>query len=128
MEITIDLSGLKDIEKKLDYLPSGMIAKTIFQSVEDNFQEEGRPTAWEPRKDEGDGHPLLYDNGTLFHSLFYNIDRMSDGIDINFESGVDYSKFLDLGTEKMVARPFWMLQDPEDYDAIDEIIAKHLVD
>ena len=125
-EVEIDLSRFAELGKKLDYLPTGAIAKLILQSIEQNFDEEGRPTPWAPRVDPGDGHPLLKDTGALFHSLFYNIDRGSDDIVIDFESGMPYAGYLDQGTEKMVARPFFLVQD-EDINEIEEILAKHFV-
>lgn len=123
-EVTVDISHFLELGKKLDYLPTGAIAKLILQSIEQNFDDEGRPTPWAPRKDEGDGHPLLKDTGSLYYSIFYNIDRKSDEIDIEFESGMPYAGYLDQGTSKMEARPFFLVQD-EDLTEIEDILARH---
>jgi phage gpG-like protein len=123
-ELTVDLSQFYEYEKKLDTIPVSEIGKLILQSIEQNFDEEGRPTPWAPRKEEGDGHPLLKDTGSLYYSLFYDILRHPDEIDLEFQSGMPYDVFLDKGTEKMPARPFYLIQD-EDVTEIEDILARH---
>jgi phage gpG-like protein len=114
------LSGMQNILDNGQNLPMDEIAQILLESVQRNFEEEGRPSKWDARKDPGDGHPLLNDTGNLIDSLEANVVG-----DIAYvTAGASYAGYLNEGTSRMVARPFLLVQD-EDMDAIEELLAKH---
>jgi phage gpG-like protein len=141
----------ENLGEKIDYMPSNQIAKVILKSIHQNFTDQGRP-AWQPRKEEvrrGDRsykvdkqyashdyeHPLLMETGNLYNSIFYEIEKDENGIEIGFDSGMPYANRQNYGytgpdklgrTFDHPARQFFVIQD-EDTDEIKEILAKHFV-
>jgi phage gpG-like protein len=115
--------SLREIASRADDLPMQDISDILLQSVRENFLAQGRPDPWTPRVDNpyDDGHPLLMDTMALYNSLY--ADVTADEVEIN--SGEDYGEYLDQGTSKMVARPFFIIQE-EDADRIEDLLAQHL--
>ena len=111
--------GLVDLADHFEHLPMEEIAGVMVASVHENFEAEGRPDPWEPRKDDNPW-PILNKTGALKNS----IESMVSGNEITVYAGF-YGQFHDEGTTWLPARPFLLLQD-EDMAEIEEILDQHL--
>lgn len=123
--IDIDISDytaiLDSIHDQGQELPMDAIGQLLVESVHQNFDQEGRPTAWEPRQDDNPW-PILRKTGDLYHSIHYSIV----GDTVYVDEGVGYGTYHDQGTSRLPARPFLLVQD-EDEQAIMDIIAQSFV-
>lgn len=120
IDVADTLAGMQNILDNGKNLPMDEIAQLLLESVQLNFDREGRPDPWAPRKDYGDGHPLLNDTGELIASL----EAYVHGDDAGVTAGASYAGYLDQGTSRMEARPFMLIQDT-DMDRIEDLLAKH---
>jgi phage gpG-like protein len=97
------------------------IGELLVDSVHDNFHAQGRPEPWAERVNPEGDWPILMRTGNLYNSIHADIgdDTVTVGSD------VDYADFLNEGTSKMVSRPFFLIQEPEDLDKIENILIQH---
>jgi phage gpG-like protein len=116
-------SNLNIMVNKLNQLMSNIPAANqlagtaIFADVQQDFVNSTGPggSAWEARKAawvKGIGFTvgdwkLLWKKGTLFRS----ITMESSDTKITIGTNVEYAKWLNEGTRKMVARPFFYMDD-----------------
>lgn len=130
---------LQDIEKRsIDLTPAfEEIGNIIVESVEDNFQDEGRhngdPTSimggsqkWEKWSDEwqkrrnklgkGDGKILQLDGG-LASSIDYDANKDS----VIITAGKEYAYRQHFGGNGIPARPFLVIQEEDLDDIIEEL-------
>jgi len=114
------LNGIDRIADDGRNLPMDEIAELLLASVQRNFDEEGRPDRWDPRVEPTGSWPLLNKTGNLIASLGTDIN----GDIVSVTNSASYAGYLNEGTEKMVARPFMMIQE-SDMDAIEELLARH---
>jgi len=126
MNIEIDYSDVTDMVNEMmdanEHLPLPEIEELAVESVHQNFDSGGRPDAWDPAILPMD-RPLLVDTGALRES----IEAVAiDTNRVSLDSPLDYAAYLNEGTDKMVARPFMLLQQ-EDVDEIETIVAQHYV-
>ncbi len=91
------------------------------KSVKENFRAGGRPDPWVPRKKEVEW-PLLIKTGELMESIKAEVTSPTE---IDIFSDLDYAAAQDMGTDKLPARPFMLIQE-KDADEIEEIFARHL--
>jgi len=105
-------NGNRDLHPALEE-----IGQLLVDSVHGTIDTEGHGDWDPPARDYG--HPLLYDTGTLYNSIYYTAAGDSVTVDV----GVSYGRFQNEGTSRIPARPFLVLQD-EDLLAIEEIIAR----
>jgi len=120
--------------------PLKAIGAYMLGSVEKNFQEQGRPKKWEGlkastiagrRKGKGRGGPkILIDTGRLKNSISFRLVT-SPGVEIGTNvkyaarQHFGYPGGAGRGHSHTPARPFLMLQKPEDYRAIEDIFKRH---
>lgn len=108
--------------------------RMALEGVKNNFDnsQTADGIGWAPRKDPGDGHPLLILTTLLIQSavgngpgaITYIEDRsVTFGVDGNV---VEYAPAHEFGTENMPARPYMAVPD-EYLDAIGEALADHLL-
>jgi len=114
------LAELSRINAQVEDLPLDTIGQLLVDSVHANFDAEGRPDSWEPRKDDNPW-PVLNKTGTLYNSIQYR--TVPDGVEVYTDT--DYGDYQDLGTSVIPPRPF-LLAQTEDEDAIEELIYRHL--
>jgi phage virion morphogenesis protein len=111
-------------------------------SIEKNFQQQGRPTKWDPlsprtlagrrkgRRKKG-GAKILIDTARLKNSMSVQLvegPAALVGTNVKYARRQHYgydSKKKGRGHAKTPARPFLMFQD-EDFEAIDRIFARHI--
>jgi len=105
-------NGNRDLHPALEE-----IGQLLVDSVHGTIDTEGHGDWEAPAQDYG--HPLLYDTGALYNSIYYEIA----GESVNVDVGVSYGRYQNEGTDRIPARPFLVLQD-EDLLAIEEIIAR----
>lgn len=109
---------------------AGPVRGLVLQGIRDNFTGSRDPSGkpWAPRKNIGDGHPLLMDTGRLMqaatgggagHSSAASSRELSVGVS---DASVPYAKYHETGTSKMPARRFMGVQERR-LAEIDEIIA-----
>ena len=120
IDVVDALAGLQNILDDGRNLPMDEIAELLLASVQRNFDEEGRPDRWDPRVEPTGSWPLLNKTGNLIASLGTDIN----GDIVSVTNSASYAGYLNEGTEKMVARPFLMIQE-SDLDAIEELLAQH---
>lgn len=96
------------------------IGELLVDSVHDNFQAGGRPDPWAERVEPTGDWPLLMKTGNLYNSIHADIGEDT----VQVTSDVEYADFLDQGTSKMVARPFFLVAE-EDVDKIENILIQH---
>jgi len=110
------------------------------RSIQRNFDEQGRPEHWTPlssrtlagrRKGRGKGGPkILIDRGRLRASIAKHVT--TDGVRIGTtvvyaaRQHFGYKGGKGRGHAKTPARPFLMLQEPEDVVAIGNVFRKHI--
>lgn len=104
-------------------LPMDEIGRYLVDSVRQNFELEGRPVPWAPRKEPTGSWPLLDKTGRLKLSIDYMV---LSGTEVRVDHNTDYGDYLDEGTSRMVARPFLMLQD-EDLPEIENMMLQHIL-
>ena len=110
-------------------------------SIEKNFQQQGRPKRWTPlaqstlaqrRKGRGRGGPrILIDQADLKNSISHRV--LTHGVEIG-SRGLPYARRQQLGYEggsgpghsKTPARPYLVVQEPEDVNAIGNIFRRHV--
>lgn len=118
--------------RKLD--PAMNSIKNLVQSsVEQNFQDEGRPTAWQmleeatqrarARINKWPG-PILQVSGQLASSINTRVERNI----VIVGSDKPYARAMDQGSRKqnIPARPFLLFQD-EDVEEAEDILLEHLL-
>lgn len=105
----------------LENLPMEQIGEMLVDSVHRNFDEEGRPTSWEPRQDDNPW-PILNKTGHLYNSI--HVTEVGTDF-VNVDSDAFYGDWQDQGTSRIPARPFLVIQS-EDEEAAQEIIWHHL--
>ena len=130
MQVTVNdkevLSMLSRVSNRVKDMRPIMrdISVLLLESVQTNFKMEGRPKKWSPLssstkaskiKRRGSWQPILVDSGLL---------RKSNDTDYgsNYAKVVNptkYGIFHQLGTRKMPARPFMVLQDSDKANIID---------
>ena len=101
--------------------PLNDIGRLLVESTHTTIDEEGRPEHWPPPAADY-GHPLLYDTGDLYQSIWYTTEG---GNSVRVDDGVSYAHFQQLGTKTLPPRPFLMIQQ-EDYLEVENILATHL--
>jgi len=116
------LNRLNQFETNLNTLPWMQAGGIVRNSILENFVAQGRPKKWAPRKDKL-SHPILDKSGKLKGSI--DIAPIKDGVSVGTR-GISYAKFPQLGTKKMVARPYVMVQG-EDIKDIQALFRKHLL-
>lgn len=109
---------LQDIRDEGQALPMDEIGNLLVESVHENFNAEGRPDSWEPRRDDNPW-PILRRTGALYNSISYSVF----GDTVTVDENVGYGTFHDQGTSRLPARPFLLIQ-PEDEQAIMDLIAR----
>jgi phage gpG-like protein len=118
-EVFEQFNNMDEVGYNVDY---NSIGSLLVDSVHQNFDEEGRPDAWQPRQDDNPW-PILRRTGNLYNSITYQTH--TDGVDVY--STTDYADYHDSGTSRLPARPFLIIQ-PEDADEIENLIWEHLWD
>ena len=126
-KISIDLGKVQARARDLSpALKRGQLV--MFDSVDKNFQQSGRP-AWSPlrpatvkRKMQlGYSLKALIRTGRLKSSIAGEVTRNS----LRIGTAVFYGKFHQLGTKKMAARPFLFFQR-QDIADITALVMRHL--
>jgi phage virion morphogenesis protein len=98
------------------------VAHIVLESIQRNFDAEGRPDRWPPRARRSRGsHKILTKSGKLRESISASVTPR--GVDIT--SALAYSATHQHGRGAIPARPYMMLQD-EDREAIRKAILDHL--
>lgn len=112
------------------------IGAYVLGSVQQNFEEQGRPAKWSSRNDKAP-HPLLQKSNRLFNSISYKVDDDSVAIGTNviyaaIHQNVIYAAIHQFGGETgrdgettITARPYLMLQE-EDNAAIIELLEDYI--
>jgi phage gpG-like protein len=109
-------------------------------SIEKNFRAQGRPTKWEGlkastlagrRRGRGKGSPqILINTARLKNSFSFRV--LSEGVEVGTNliyaarQHFGYPGGSGRGHSHTPARPFLMVQDPEDINEIQEIFKRHL--
>jgi phage gpG-like protein len=113
------------------------IQQVLAPSFKKNFDMEGRPASWEPLAEftieqRGSAGPILNRSGLLKRTIqqfnIWSVDTQKAAI-VDLPSKVWYGKLQQAGSIKgaaLPARPFVLIQDPEDYDGIEEVFGKWL--
>jgi len=106
------------------------IGARMLSSVQENFEEEGRPEKWVPRKDKKP-HPILRSDS---NNLFGSIHPTVQGDEVKVGTLVEYAAIHQFGGETgkgyktvIPARPYLMLQD-EDNAAIIELLEDYITE
>jgi len=97
------------------------IRELMYKSVMQNFASSGRPS-WPPRT-KSYPWPMLRKSDTMYNAITRESDMTSATVFV--PDSIRYAVYVHSGTRKMPPRPFMMFQD-EDYEAILNILAKHL--
>ena len=108
----------------------GDVRKEALQAVRDNFNSSASPDnrSWPPRKNVGDGHPLLIDTGRLMQAATGggpgHVTRVQDGeLTVGVDgSKVKYAGVHNRGGRRMPKREFMGARPPK-LKQIGEIIA-----
>lgn len=92
------------VKRMLARLPRELANEALAFTVE-NFNRQQTPdgNAWSPRKNIGNSRALLVRTGRLRKSI--RIRTANENL-IRIGTDVDYAKYIQQGTPKMVARPF----------------------
>lgn len=109
-------------------------------SVEKNFQQQGRPKKWTPlapatlkrrRKGRGRGGPkILIDTAKMKNQVGFKVH--SEGVEVGLNAvqarrqHFGYQGRPARGHSATPARPFLLLQEPEDIKEIGEIFRRHI--
>ena len=140
------LSRLNQLATDIRHVEGPLKAAGVYAlgSIERNFQEQGRPAKWKPladstragrRKGKGSRAPrILIDSARLKNSIAMKLIAGGSGPEVLIGTNVGYAARQHFGypggsgrgDAKTPARPFLMLQEPEDYDAIGRIFARHI--
>jgi phage virion morphogenesis protein len=112
----------------------------VVGSVQKNFEQQGRPRKWSPlapatlrqrRKGKGRGGPkILVDTGKMKNSINYQV--YGEGVKIGLNAvqarrqHFGYPGGAGRGHSRTPARPFLVLQEPEDVIAIGDIFRRHI--
>jgi phage virion morphogenesis protein len=134
MRIEVDTKGLDALLGRLKAALGDLsgffksAANVVLESVNRNFIEGGRPTAWKPlkpssiRRRKGTGNPrILRDTGLLMASIG---SRSGNGVyrltphSIEVGTNVPYAAAHQFGTKYMAARPFMVVQEKD----VDDIV------
>lgn len=130
MQVTIQDEELNRVLSKMSSKVKDLrpvmrdIANLLLESIQKNFKAEGRPVKWKPLapstiankvKRKGTWKPILVDTGLL---------RKSNNTDYgkNYAKVVNpikYGIYHQMGTKKMPARPFMVLQEKDKANIID---------
>jgi phage virion morphogenesis protein len=105
-------------------------------SIEKNFQVEGRPDKWQSLADStkarrrGKNPKILTNTGRLRRSHAYKLTTEGVSVGTNAVQAArqhfGYKGGKGPGQAETPARPFLLLQDPEDFDAIGQIFMRHV--
>lgn len=101
-----------------------VIGSAMIASVRRNFEEGGRPDAWQPSKRALREHgKTLIDTARLYNSFFYDAepDRVTIGTNVPYAPIHHFGK----AERHIPRRPFLMFQE-EDVDEIEDIVADHM--
>jgi phage gpG-like protein len=111
---------LLELEEHANNLAEPMhdIAQLMLESIDNNFAQEGRPEPWVPRVEPTGTWPLLQKTGNLRNSFYPIITET--GVEI--VSDAHYAEYLDRGTDRMVARPFFLIQDDDESKIVDILL------
>lgn len=109
---------------------SGDVKAEVLQGVRDNFTSSVNPDGkkWKPRKNKGDGHPLLIDTGKLLQAAVGSgAGRVQQADAAELTVGVDtarvpYAAVHNRGGKKMPQREFMGVQNKR-LKRIDKLIA-----
>lgn len=116
------------------------IQQVLAPSFRKNFEAQGRPVSWEPlaeysKERRGSSEPILERSGLLKRTIqqfnIWTVDQEKAAI-VDLPSKIWYGKLQQAGhaglgdSAPMPARPFVLIQDPEDYDAIEEVFFRWL--
>lgn len=109
-------------------------------SVEKNFQQQGRPKKWSPlkpstlgsrRKGRGrGGAKILIDTAKMKNQIAFKVH--SEGVEVGLNAiqarrqHFGYSGGTGPGHSKTPARPFLLVQEPEDVTEIGNIFRRHI--
>ena len=112
------LKRLKSIERNLNTLPWQSIGNVVRDSVHRNFDVEGRPVKWKPRKD-NKPHPILNKSGRLKNSIY--VEEQKNGVSIG--SRVPYQAVHQYGyaPRNIPARPYLTIQEQDKKQILNEI-------
>lgn len=120
--------------------PLRAAGEVLRRSVEQNFRAQGRPQRWTPlsprtlarrRRGRGRGGPqILIDSARLKNSVAVRL--VTEGVEVG--TNVRYARRQHFGFpggagrghSRTPARPFLMVQVPEDIDAIGDIFRRHI--
>lgn len=103
------------------------VRKEVLQGVRDNFTSSVDPDGkrWKPRKNKGNGHPLLIDTGRLLQSAVGTgggrVSQVS-GAELTVGTRVPYAAYHNAGTSRLPKREFMGVQKKR-LKNIDKIIA-----
>jgi phage gpG-like protein len=120
MDITVDDEAVaRDLDQMLHKaedttIPLTETGKILVESAQQNIDEGGRPTHWDPPVSPQD-HPLLKKTGDLYSSINYIVL----GDEVSVGDSMEYAVFQD------AHRPF-MFAQPEDQERIENLIVKHI--
>jgi phage gpG-like protein len=111
---------LLELEEHADNLAEPMheIGQLMLESIDRDFEYEGRPTPWAPRVEPTGTWPILQKTGNLRNSFYPIITET--GVEI--VSDAHYAEYLDQGTDRMVARPFFLVQDDDESKIVDILL------
>ena len=121
------------------------VREVMRYSLQENFHAEGRPDKWTPLADstilrKGFSNILLL-TGTLYHTAgqlniwsytsdtaqITNLGKADYGVYHQMGYGQKY-QLISQGSNKVPAREWALIQDPEDYDAIQQIFEEWLME
>jgi len=84
------------------------IGEKLAASIEQNFEDEGRPEKWKPlseptlraRREKGYTGPILQASGQLAASIANNIDVEADAVYVG--TNKEYGKYMHFGTKQII--------------------------
>jgi phage gpG-like protein len=120
--------------------PLGEAGEYLIGSVKKTFYAQGRPQKWTPlapstlrsrRKGKGRGGPkILMDTLRMMNALDKRVTPAGVAVGLNAAQArrqhFGYPGGTGRGHSRTPARPFLMLQDPEDVTAIGKIFSRHI--
>lgn len=138
MNVVINISGIGAVNAKLEgvvsrsqdlTVPMKMGAQLMMGSVNDNFSQSGRPSAWRAlapstlrqKIRKGYSSRPLVRTGILKSSISPKVDKES----FRVGTSVSYAGYNQFGTRKMPARPFVVFQD-HDVQDINKLVVDYI--
>lgn len=106
------LAVARDVVMTLDSVPGDVLANLSSKlevEIQRTYSDESDPygSSWTPRKDEGDGHPILDDTGRMRRSFVLRIRKKG----VHVVNTAKYATFHQFSTYKMPARPIFPSSD-----------------